>query len=291
MDFPAACPTLTSWIYAEDGRLCNTVDSFAVPGKSPSWSGLDRNERQSHTMKKTCFLIGRGIVGLLACCLHVPVSAQTAARLPVWIASWGASQQIPESQNALPVDDLRDATVRQIFHLSAGGPALRVELSNTFGSEALHFTSVHIAHPLSPSSPAIDPASDRPLTFAGRSDVTVPPGAVFISDPLDYPVLPLSDLAVTFHLDTPPSVQTGHPGARATSYYVHGDVVRAQSFLEPRHVDHWYQVSEIDVQSAHEAATVVALGNSITDGHGATTNGNDRWTDVLAERLQGSPKA
>ena len=31
-------------------------------------------------------------------------------------------------------------------------------------------------------------------------------------------------------------------------------------------------------------------GDSITDGHGATTNGNDRWTDVLAQRLQGSPK-
>jgi len=30
----------------------------------------------------------------------------------------------------------------------------------------------------------------------------------------------------------------------------------------------------------------VVLGDSITDGHGAATNGNDRWTDVLAARLQ-----
>jgi lysophospholipase L1-like esterase len=30
------------------------------------------------------------------------------------------------------------------------------------------------------------------------------------------------------------------------------------------------------------------MGDSITDGHGATTNGNDRWTDVLAARLQTS---
>jgi lysophospholipase L1-like esterase len=97
-------------------------------------------------------------------------------------------------------------------------------------------------------------------------------------------------LAVTFHLDTPPSVETGHPGSRATSYYVHGDVVSAANLVEPRHVDHWYQVSEIDVQSTQEAAAVVALGDSITDGHGATTNGNDRWTDVLAQRLQGSPR-
>jgi lysophospholipase L1-like esterase len=55
-------------------------------------------------------------------------------------------------------------------------------------------------------------------------------------------------------------------------------------------VDHWFQVSEIDVQSAPKAATVVALGDSITDGHGATPNGNDRWTDVLAKRLQSGRK-
>ena len=85
-------------------------------------------------------------------------------------------------------------------------------------------------------------------------------------------------------------MQTGHPGSRATSYYVHGDVVGAANLVEAKRVDHWYQVAEIDVQAAPEAATVVALGDSITDGHGATTNGNDRWTDVLAQRLQTSPK-
>ena len=206
------------------------------------------------------------------------------------MASWGASQQVPEPENALPADDLHDATLRQIFHLSVGGSALRVHLSNAFGTEALHFTSVHIARPTSPSSLAIDPTSDRPLTFAGSADVTVPPGAEFVSDPLEFSVAPLSDLAVTFHLESPPARETGHPGSRATSYYVHGDFVSAANLAEPKHVDHWYQVSEIDVLSTPGAAAVVALGDSITDGHGATTNGNDRWTDVLAQRLQGSPK-
>jgi lysophospholipase L1-like esterase len=70
---------------------------------------------------------------------------------------------------------------------------------------------------------------------------------------------------------------------------VHGDVAGAANLIEPRHVDHWYQISEIDVLATPSAAAVVALGDSITDGHGATTNGNDRWTDVLAQRLQGSP--
>lgn len=214
---------------------------------------------------------------------------QHASMPPVWVASWGASQQIPEPQNALLPDDLTDATVRQVFHLSIGGPALCVHLSNAFGTEALHITSAHIARQVSPASSAIDPASDRSLTFAGSAQAVIPPGAELISDPVEYAVPPLSDLAVTFHLQLPPARETGHPGSRATSYYAHGDQVRVATLVEPKHVDHWYQVSEIDVQAASGAATVVALGDSITDGHGATTNGNDRWTDVLAGRLQSLP--
>lgn len=213
-----------------------------------------------------------------------------AAKAQAWVASWGASQQILKPGNALPADDMRDATVRQIFHLSVGGSALRVHLSNAFGAAALRFSSVHVALALSTSSPAIEIASDRPLTFAGSADVTIPPGAEFISDPLQLAVAPLSDLAVTFHLDTPPDTETGHSGARATSYYVHGDSAGAAELTEPKHVDHWYQIAGIDVLAAPGAAAVAALGDSITDGRGATTNGNDRWTDVLAQRLQGSPR-
>lgn len=215
-------------------------------------------------------------------------TAQTSSAT-AWVASWGASQQVPEPQNALPADDLRDATVRQIFHLSAGGAVLRVHLSNAFGTEALHFTAVHIARPLAPDSSSIDPATDRALTFDGASDVTVPPGAEYVSDPIAFPAAPLSDVAVSFHLDEPPGRETGHPGSRATSYYVHGNAVAAAALTGAQTVDHWYQVSGIDVQATPGAASIVALGDSITDGHGATINGNDRWTDVLARRLQQSP--
>jgi lysophospholipase L1-like esterase len=215
--------------------------------------------------------------------------AQAVATAPVWIASWGSSQQIPEPQNALPVDDMRDATVRQVFHLSVGGSAVRVHLSNAFGSAALYFTAVHIAHAISPASAAIEAATDRTLTFAGSTDVTVPAGAEFVSDPVETPVAALSDLAVTFHLDVLPVGGTGHPGSRATSYYTHGDAIAAANLKDAKHVDHWFQVSEVDVLAAPGAASVVVLGDSITDGHGATTNGNDRWTDVLAARLQDAP--
>jgi lysophospholipase L1-like esterase len=238
-----------------------------------------------------------GVISLGVISLGVDSVAAPARRSPaaqVWVATWGASQQTPEAGNALPADDLRDATVRQIFHLSVGGQSLRVHVSNAFGTEALHFTSVHIARPVSmnlaPSSGAINPVTDQALTFAGHADVAVPPGAEFVSDPTEYPVAALSDLAVTFHLDAPPTGQTSHPGSRATSYFVHGDFAAAPNLVDAKHADHWYQISEIDVLAGPGAASLVALGDSITDGHGATTNGNDRWTDVLAARLQASSK-
>lgn len=231
------------------------------------------------------FFLLIAITGVWNSAVGLAQSRQHSAQA-TWAASWAASQQIPEPQNALPAEDLTDATLRQIFHLSLGGPAVRVHLSNAFGIEDLHITSAHIARPVSPASSAIDAASDRPLTFAGKPDAIIPPGAELVSDPVEFAAAPLSDLAVTLHLQSPPARETGHPGSRATSYYVHGDVVSSSTLAEPKHVDHWYQISEIDVQAAAKAAAIVALGDSITDGHGATTNGNDRWTDELAKNLQ-----
>ena len=217
--------------------------------------------------------------------------AQTQQTMRNWVGSWATSQQLPEPQNSLPPELLNDATLRQIVHLSVGGTALRIHLSNAFGVLPLHLTSVHMARPLSPASAAIDPASDKPILFSGRGDVIIPPGAEFFSDPIDTPVAPLSDVAVSIHFEVPPAEQTGHPGSRATSYLVHGDAVSAADLPGARKFDHWYQLAGIDVAAAATAqpgpaAAIAVLGDSITDGHGATTNGNDRWTDVLASRLQ-----
>ena len=230
--------------------------------------------------KKAVFLI------TVFLALAVPVSG--GGKPEVWIVSWAASQQVPEPRNALPPEDLGNATVRQIFHLSIGGTVLRVHLSNAFGTQALHFAAVHIARPLTQASAAIDTRTDKALTFSGLPDVTIPPGADYISDPIEYPVAVLSDLAVSYYLSDPPVTETGHPGSRATSYVVHGNLVSAGDLPEAKHIDHWYQVSGIDALAQKGSACVVVLGDSITDGHGATTNGNDRWTDVLATRLQSS---
>jgi lysophospholipase L1-like esterase len=230
--------------------------------------------------------------GLLAAFVFLACAAACraqAAPQPVWVTTWGASQQIPEPQNALLPDYLRDSTLRQIVHVSIGGQVVRIHLSNAMGIVALHFTSIHIAKPLAPDGSAIDLATDRALTFDGAQDVVIPPGAEYVSDPVAYPLKPLSDLAISFHVDDPPAPETGHPGSRSTSYYVHGDEVSAPVLNGAGKVEHWYQIAAVDVQGAPGAASVVALGDSITDGHASTTNGNDRWTDVLAERLQQSP--
>lgn len=230
------------------------------------------------------------LVLLVLLLLAVVASAQSAkSNGEIWVGSWAASQQIPEPQNALPAGDLRDATIRQIVRLSLGGHTLRVHISNSFGTEPLAFTSVHIARAILPGSSAIVPGSDRALTFAGAAEVTVPAGAEYISDPVDFPVSPLSNLAVTFHLEDPPAQETGHPGSRTTTYYIHGDLVSKINLSGAKEVEHWYMLSGVDVMAPADAASIIALGDSITDGHATTTNGNDRWTDVLAERLQASP--
>ncbi len=229
----------------------------------------------------------------LAVCMSAialfPAFAQNAPSAAAhWVGTWASSQQIPEPANALPPGDLRDATLRQIVHLSVGGAVLRVHLSNAFGTAPLRIDSVHIAQPVSPSSDQIDVKTDRPLTFAGSSEVVIPAGAEYISDPVDLPVAALSNLAITFHLQEPPAQETGHPGSRATSYVAHGNLVSDATLPNAMKVDHWYQIAAVDVTTQANPVSIVVLGDSITDGHASTTNGNDRWTDDLAQRLQGS---
>ncbi|HTU34973.1 MAG TPA: SGNH/GDSL hydrolase family protein [Candidatus Acidoferrum sp.] len=226
------------------------------------------------------------VAGVLALTL---VTANRARAQTHWVGSWTASQQIPEPGNALPPANLQNATLRQIVHLSTGGRELRVCLSNRFGTAPLVFAAVHIAEPVSPASPKIVPGSDHALTFSGVSEATVPAGADYVSDPVEFPAAPLSNLAITIYLETPPARQTGHPGSRSTSYLVHGNHVSDADLPDAKTVEHWYFIAGVDVAAAENAAAIVTLGDSITDGHASTTNGNDRWPDVLARRLQTSP--
>jgi lysophospholipase L1-like esterase len=212
--------------------------------------------------------------------------AQKSGPAVHWVGSWAASQQVPEAANLLDPELMRDATLREVVHLSVGGAQLRVRVSNAFGTQPLHLTAVHVARPVSAAGAAIDPASDTAVMFNGAADVTIPAGAEYVSDAVTFSAAALSSLAISIHYDEPPMGETGHPGSRATSYVVHGDAVSAANLPDAKTVEHWYQISGVDVVGADKSAAVVTLGDSITDGHGATTNENDRWPDVLAVRMQ-----
>ena len=221
------------------------------------------------------------LTALLIFLLNFSAQAQTH-----WVASWTAAQQLAEPQNSLAADDLRDATLRQIVHLSLGGTQLRVRISNRFGGEPLHFSAVHVARPVTTASAKIVEGTDKAVSFSGKPDVIVPAGADYLSDPVDFPAAPLSNLAISIYLEQLPQQQTGHPGSRATSHIVHGNQVAAADLPKAKTFEHWYFIAGVEVATTPQAAEIVALGDSITDGHGATTNGNDRWPDLLAKRLQ-----
>jgi lysophospholipase L1-like esterase len=223
-----------------------------------------------------------GLTLLIMLCAASTGWAQPSSR---WVATWSTAQQIPEPRNALPVDALKDATLRQVVHLSLGGRMLRVHITNVFGTAPLHILAAHIARPgFAPGT--IDSASDRVLRFSGRADVWIPAGAEYISDPIAFDAPAISDLAISLLYADAPARQTSHPGARATSFYLKGDHVSDAALTGATEVEHWFQIEGVDVLAPPDSAAVVALGDSITDGRGSTTNGNDRWTDAFARRLR-----
>ena len=228
-------------------------------------------------------------VAVVLACGTVACSSSTDTTPATWVGSWGSAQYVADGDNALPLDITGNVTLRQLVRLSVGGPEMRVRVSNAFGTEPLHVLSLHVARSLGTDSSRIDPSSDRIATFGERTEVIIPAGAELTSDPIDFAVEPLSILAVTMELASIPERQTGHPGSRTTSYLSPGLSASAAELESPQRIERWYFLSAIDVRMRGGAAIAV-IGDSITDGRGSTTDGNDRWTDVLAERLQASPK-
>ena len=234
--------------------------------------------------------LGRLSVGLLCLMLGVgSAAAQVSAPTERWVGAWASSQQVPEPNNALPAGALDDATLRQIVRLTQGGSQVRVRVSNVFGVTPLVITSARVARPVAIDGAAIDPETDRALSFAGRPGVTIPAGAEVTSDPLALEVSALDSLAVSLHFESTPSIQTSHPGSRATSYVARGDRTGAADLPDALRVDHWYNLSGVDVPGGGDRVAIAVIGDSITDGYGVTANSNRRWTDGFAERLQASP--
>lgn len=234
----------------------------------------------------------RATVSLLAMALAIsPATAHEeqggdSSTCP-WMSAWASSQMLPDAANALPDGALDDATLRQIVRSSITGGHLRVRFSNVFGKSPLRIGGATVARSANNASADVVPATVRVLRFAGEAGAVIPPGSEWLSDPIAWSGAPFEDLAISLHVLAGPDGQTSHPGSRATSYVMRGDATSAATLAGATAVDHWYLLSGVEVTSCTAKNGVVVLGDSITDGRGSTTNGNDRWTDFLARRLAG----
>lgn len=206
-----------------------------------------------------------------------------------WVSAWASSQFRPTGDAALAPGTLTDATLRQIVRPSIDGRRIRLRLSNVAGGTPLHIAGVSIARALASTAPALDSRSIRPVRFDGKADVVIPAGADYLSDPIDASVSARDNIAISIRYVGEPE-QTAHPGSRATSWHMAGDHLTDATMAKADSFDHWFNLSGLEVEACAPARLVVALGDSITDGKGSTTNGNDRWTDRLIDRLQSDPK-
>jgi lysophospholipase L1-like esterase len=227
------------------------------------------------------------IAGFVLLILSFSCTSYMAAAKDCWIGTWVSGQQLTERRNLPPEPGLSYNTLRQVIRVTLGGKQLRVQLSNTYGSGPVTINAAHLA--ASAGAGAIDPATDKALTFQGASSITIPAGQAVYSDTLDFDVTPLSNLAVSIYFGRTSADVTGHPGSRTTSYIQSGNAVTATDMASAVKTDHWYILSGIDLWLDDSYACVVTLGDSITDGRGSTTNGNNRWPDNLTRRLQADP--
>lgn len=232
---------------------------------------------------------GRLLAALsLSLALAAPAGSAFAEAPRRWVGAWASAQLAPDAKNSLAPEDYRDATLRQVVRLSLGGETIRVRLSNAFGTRPLTLKAARVAVSAALDSARIVPATDRPLTFSGRTEVTIPAGADYWSDPVALTVAPLTSLAISLRYVEAPDVQTGHPGSRATSYVLAGDHLADADLPGAKTADRWFQIAGVEVvPTARKAGAIVAFGDSITDGYGVQPNTNLRWTDALIARLKG----
>ncbi|GIH49769.1 Lysophospholipase L1 [Microbispora rosea] len=231
-----------------------------------------------------------------------------------WVPTWTAMPQLTEPDNMPPPPFIRDdpvlgdaavladarvfadtavfadTTVRQTVRVSVGGRRLRVRVTNAFGGAALPVTKATLALPAGGRAgvSAVQAGTVRPVTFHGRASVTIPAGAQAVSDPMEVEVPPGSNLTVTVYLaEGQRSLSiTSHPGSRTTSHLLAGDHADAADLPGATAVDHWYFLGGVEVWAGPSVAAVAVVGDSLSDGRGSTTNGNDRWPDRLLDRLR-----
>jgi hypothetical protein len=148
-----------------------------------------------------------GIVGAAALSVGSFVLSPASAQVQTtsWISSWTASPMAP--RGVMPAS-FSNRTIRQIVHLSIGGNKIRVRLSNEFGAKPVLIGAASVATAGGTSD--IVSASLRPLTFGGAKSVIIQPGAPAVSDPVEFNIAALSDVAVSLYLPAATELGTVH---------------------------------------------------------------------------------
>ncbi len=213
-------------------------------------------------------------------------AAATSGPVPAgshWIATWGASPQASTAGN-LSRAGFRDATIREIVLTSAGGVRVRVRLTNAFGGAPLRIGAAAIAR--DGSGPNTVAGTSRALLFAGRRSVVIPPGAEETSDPVALAIRPATRLAVSIFLPRATGPATEHADAQQVNFVAAGAHTAGAAHAFKVRTRSWYFLAGVDVLgSRHTLGSVVALGDSITDGVGSPLGKNERWPNDLADRL------
>ena len=185
-----------------------------------------------------------------------------------------------------PPLNFKNQTLRQIVHTSLGGDRVRGVLSNAFGTMPLEIGAAHVA--LRGKDAAIQPKTDRPLTFGGNASTMIAAGAVALSDPVSLTVPGAADLAIDVYLpgDTAALPLTMHQGALQQNYIsADGNHAGEPDFSGASTTASWYFLARVEVAAPQNSGAVITFGDSITDGTRSTPNTNNRWPDEFARRL------
>jgi lysophospholipase L1-like esterase len=205
-----------------------------------------------------------------------------------WVGTWGTAPAAPLNNSQ---GGFANHSIRNVVHTSVGGDTARVRFSNKFGASPLVLGKATVARRAAGDTAAAVPGSVRGLKFSGRDTVTIPPGADVQSDPLTFAVPADADLLVSVFTPKSSGPVTYHPSAQQISYLTSaGDHTTDQSGASyDQQTGSWFYVKEIDVLGSKARGSLVAFGDSITDGGYSTTGANHRWPDYLADRIAKQP--
>jgi lysophospholipase L1-like esterase len=204
---------------------------------------------------------------------------------PGWVTTWAGSPQAPTPLFPNPGNaGFSNQTVRNIVFTSVAGNQIRVRLSNAFGKHAVTVGRASVGIPLTGAQ--LVPGTTHPVTFGGQASVTIPVGAEVVSDPVPLKVAPLEQLAVSLYLPVATGRATYHFTAQQTNYIASGDQASATAGTAyTTTATSWYFVDGVLAHNTAASGTVVAFGDSITDGFQSQTGANARWPNYLAKRL------